>query len=137
MTLTPTALSAIRYPQKTYDRAACAVRCAPFRLPFYLALLQDSVPLGAIAGAAGLNHQYSQRLLSELTVEGEILWLIQVGLLRREVDGQGLTDRFRLTPLGQQLVQQFAAAQVGNIDWQSNWRDRLRNQFYRGWRWFS
>ena len=28
------------------------------------------------------------------------IWLIQLGVLRREVDGQGLTHRVRLTPMG-------------------------------------
>ena len=33
-----------------------------------------------------------------------MLWLIQVGVLRREVDGQGITDSFRLTPLCRYLL---------------------------------
>jgi hypothetical protein len=46
-------------------------------------------------------------------VEGELGWLIQVGLLRREVDGQGITDSFRLTPLGRQLVERAEAQGKG------------------------
>ena len=35
--------------------------------------------------------------------ENEFRWLIKVGVLRREVDGQGLTSKVRLTPLGRQI----------------------------------
>ncbi|MCS6813633.1 MAG: hypothetical protein NZ772_08705 [Cyanobacteria bacterium] len=37
------------------------------------------------------------------------LWLIQIGILRREVDRQGLTDSFRLTPLGKRRVNVWQA----------------------------
>ncbi len=70
-------------------------------------MVQDSVSLQAIAGKAGVDNQYTHQPLSELTTENELLWLIQVGLLRREVDGQGLTNSFRVTPLGRQLIQKW------------------------------
>lgn len=43
-------------------------------------------------------HHHAENL------EDDLRWLIRVGVLRREVDGQGLTSRFRLTPLGRQLL---------------------------------
>jgi len=81
-----------------------ALRCSPFEQPLLLAMRQQSVPLRAIAGKTGMHHGYTRRLLTEQTAEDALLWLIQVGLLRREVDGQGITDSFRLTPLGHQLL---------------------------------
>ncbi|MBE9010702.1 hypothetical protein IQ250_10825 [Pseudanabaenaceae cyanobacterium LEGE 13415] len=127
--MTPTTSNpAFRYPQKTLDRAARAVRCAPFRLKFYATMLNQSVALSAVAGTAGIRNQYSRQSLSELAAEGELLWLIQVGLLRREVDGQGLTDSFRLTPLGRQLVQHWQA--VGGFG-KAKFRDRLLNAINR------
>ncbi len=39
-------------------------------------------------------------------LEETFRWLIKIGVLRREVDGQGLTSKVRLTPLGRQLLQQ-------------------------------
>lgn len=70
----------------------------------------------------------------ETAIEQQLLWLIQVGLLRREVDGQGLTNSFRLTPLGHSLVEQ----------WQQNdrlpaatWQDQLQNSLNRWFRWPS
>jgi hypothetical protein len=83
------------------------MRCSPFRLQLFATMMYQSVPLSAIAGSPGLQNQYTFRPLAELTAETELLWLIQVGLLRREVDGQGLTDSFRVTPLGRQLAQRW------------------------------
>jgi hypothetical protein len=34
-------------------------------------------------------------------------WMIKLGILRREVDGQGLTNRVKLTPLGKKIVDQW------------------------------
>jgi hypothetical protein len=94
-------------------------------------MLSQSVSLSAISSTAGLRNQYTKRVIPELVVEGELLWLIQVGLLRREVDGQGLTDSFRLTPLGRQLVQHWQ--NVGTVELHPSWRDRVLNTIYR---WF-
>lgn len=128
--MTSTALSSsIRYPQKTIARATRAVRCAPFRLHLYVTMLNESVALGTIAGASGVRAQYTRRSISELSADGELLWLIQVGLLRREVDGQGLTDRFRLTPLGRQLVQRWQT--LGGAELRPTWRDRVYNALDR------
>ena len=129
--MTPTTSNpTFRYPQKTLDRATRAVRCAPFRLKFYAIALDHSVALGSVAGTPGIRNQYSKRMLSELAADGELLWLIQVGILRREVDGQGLTDSFRLTPLGRQLVQQWQS--VGGFG-KANFSDRIFNALNR---WF-
>ncbi|MBW4419939.1 MAG: hypothetical protein KME13_12020 [Myxacorys californica WJT36-NPBG1] len=119
----------ICYTQRTIDRAARAVRCAPFRLKLYAAMIAQSVALGAIAGTSGVQHQYTHRPLLELAAEAELLWLIQVGLLRREVDGQGLTDSFRLTPLGRQLVQTWQTE--GGVEFRPSLSDRFYNAFSR------
>lgn len=34
-------------------------------------------------------------------------WLIKLGVLRRDVDGQGLTSKVRLTPLGLAVIEQW------------------------------
>jgi hypothetical protein len=81
--------------------------------------------------AGWVAHGYTQAPLSELIAEAELLWLIQVGLLRREVDGQGLTDSFRVTPLGRQLVQKWH--EQGSVRMTPTLSDRL----YHAWnRWF-
>jgi hypothetical protein len=94
----------IQYPPRTVERAARAVRCAPFEMTLYLTLQDRSVSINEIAGETGTRNRYTRTARSESAAESELMWLIQVGLLRREVDGQGITDSFRLTPLGRQLI---------------------------------
>ncbi|WNZ23820.1 hypothetical protein HJG54_13780 [Leptolyngbya sp. NK1-12] len=117
-----------RYSPATLERAERAVRCAPFQLKLFTTMRRQSVDIRAIAGSAGVENGYSQQPLPEMAVEQLMLWLIQVGLLRREVDGQGLTSSFRLTPLGHLLVEQWQ--QGGKLP-AANWRDRLYNSLSR------
>jgi hypothetical protein len=95
----------IHYPRLTLRRAERAMRSAPFQRSMYEAMIRQGVLLQAIAGWDGLQNGYTLRSIGELAAEAELLWLMKVGLLRREVDGQGLTDSFRVTPLGRQVVQ--------------------------------
>jgi hypothetical protein len=97
----------LQYSARTVIRAERAMRCLPFKLPLFAAMRNKSVPLQIIAGSEGLEHRYTTRPISELAVETGLMWLIQVGILRREVDGQGITDSFRLTPLGRQLLEKW------------------------------
>lgn len=87
---------------------------------------ERGVFLGAIAGESGVKNEYTRSLLSELAADNDLMWLIRVGVLRREVDGQGITDSFRLTPLGRQLVREW---QDDETQWikSSTWCDLLSN----------
>ena len=90
--------------KRSRNRAARAMRC----LPFTEALYRDLQDQGLDAGSLWRDqpryrrgkgwHHHAENL------EDDLRWLIRVGVLRREVDGQGLTSRFRLTPLGRQLL---------------------------------
>ena len=97
----------IQYPDRTTKRAEQAMRCLPFRMPLLAAMRSNSVPLLSIVGLEGVEKNYTKRPRPELAVENDLMWLIQVGVLRREVDGQGITDSFRLTPLGRQLLEKW------------------------------
>ena len=127
----PRGTQSIFYSRRTSERAIRAMRCSPFQLQLFVAMGECGIDLRAIAGNAGIHNQYTRFNLSERTAESELLWLIQVGLLRREVDGQGITDSFRLTPLGRRLVKRY---QQPEMIWAapSLW-DRLRNVLSR---WF-
>lgn len=128
---TPRGIQAIFYSRRTSKRAARAIRCSPFQVYLFEAMSERGVNLRAIAGESGMQNQYTRYVLSEVTAESELLWLIQVGVLRREVDGQGITDSFRLTPLGRQLRKQW---QKQRVSWAiPSWWDRLRNALSR---WF-
>lgn len=129
MTSTVPSNQFMQYSSASIERAERAVRCTPFQLPLFATMRQQSVELRAIAGKAGLQNGYTQQALPELTAENQLLWLIQVGVLRREVDGQGLTDSFRLTPLGHMLVEQWQG-QSGRLP-SVSLVDRLRNSLTR------
>lgn len=121
----------LTYPRKTVERAERSLRCSPFQMPLFTAMRSNSVKLQEILGAAGVQQQYTKQPLSELTAENALLWLIQVGILRREVDGQGITDHFRLTPLGHQITNDLSLkATVLPLP---TWGDRILNALSR---WF-
>jgi hypothetical protein len=115
----------IQYSESTFDRARQAVRCSPFYMQLLADMRSQSVSLNAITDSRGAYNRYTRQPLTELTAENELLWLISVGILRREVDGQGLTDSFRLTPLGRQLLEDWLAQ--GRPDWRANLLEYLRN----------
>nr|WP_315858738.1 Npun_F0494 family protein [Cyanobium sp. CH-040] len=58
--------------------------------------------------------------------EAHFIWLIRLGVLRREVDGQGLTERVRLTPMGRRLLAQIQ----GEIP-RAGLRERMLEHFRR------
>jgi hypothetical protein len=136
MTFIPSeAFKSINYPSRTVKRADRAIRCAPFQLHFFQTIRDNSVFLTTIASNSGVESGYTRSPVSELIAENSLLWLIQVGVLRREVDGQGITDSFRLTPLGRQLVEKWE--QQGNSLPTASLCDRIGNTISRGFGLFS
>lgn len=124
----------IEYPDNTIERAKLALRCSPFRLSLFSTMRDQSVQLNAIVLESGFEKGYTKSQLTELACENNLLWLIQVGLLRREVDGQGITDSFRLTPLGRQLVEKYQK-EGGEIP-QATVCDKVKNRLIRGFGFF-
>ncbi|WP_323364961.1 Npun_F0494 family protein [Leptothoe sp. PORK10 BA2] len=110
---------------KTLSRAQRAVRCSPFYMGLLAAMQSNSVALRAITDDRGMLNHYTRRPLSDVAADQDLGWLMAVGLIRREVDGQGLTDSFRLTPMGRKLVEQWEAA--GRPDATGNPLDYLLN----------
>lgn len=91
---------------RSWARASSALRCLPFRRAFYELVGEQAI------SSAELCQRNDWRRLCFLPMgpdraEAHFIWLIRVGVLRREVDGQGLTERVRLTPLGRQLLRQW------------------------------
>jgi hypothetical protein len=103
-------------------RAEVALKCSPFTPRLLADMAKQGILLRAIAGAE--EHQYLSRPTVLLSTENSLLWLIQVGVLRREVDGQGITDSFRLTPLGHHLLDKWKAQPRFPA---ASLRDRLQN----------
>lgn len=121
--------SAAMYPPRTWKRAERAALCSPFRLTLFQTLQYESVALGDLADDTGIRNGYTQKPLGELAAENELLWLLAVGLLRREVDGQGLTDSFRLTPLGRQLLGRWQTLAIADL--KPSFQDYLYNSLSR------
>ena len=92
---------------RALKRARQAMRCLPFRRAFY-----DELEQAALSSTQLSNQQnwmaISRKPLSRSSTEEDLIWLIQVGVLRREVDGQGLTERVRLTPMGRELLDHWS-----------------------------
>ena len=115
---------------RSRKRAIRAIRSLPFNSRFY-----------ADANAGGLNaenvfarasdHQQEAAgwFHNAEALEAAFRWLITLGVLRREVDGQGLTARIRLTPLGRQLLD--SNPDLPNE--RANPIDRLRDSLRRHW----
>ncbi len=130
MTSTPTKITeSIQYTPRTIKRAENALRCSPFQLKLLATMANKSVTISAIASEQGYQANYTKKILSERIAESYLAWLIQVGLLRREVDGQGITDSFRLTPLGRQLVAKWE--NLGGYWPAPSWLDRIINVINR------
>jgi hypothetical protein len=93
---------------RSLARASLSLRCLPFRRRFY-----EEVGGRALSSkelfAANEWEAISFRPLRAERAEDHFLWLIRLGVLRREVDGQGLTERVRLTPMGRQLLRSWTA----------------------------
>jgi hypothetical protein len=108
------------YEPKILRRAEIALQCAPFTVKLFADMATQGVNLRAIAGSDGVKNQYLTSPTSLIIAENSLLWLIQVGVLRREVDGQGITDSFRLTPMGHFLLDKwhtkssFPVANIGD-----------------------
>ncbi|MCL1472380.1 Npun_F0494 family protein [Argonema antarcticum] len=122
---------ALSYPRKTVERAERSLRVSPFLMPLFVAMRSRSVDIQEIAGIIAQKQQYTQRPLSDLAAENALNWLIQVGVLRREVDGQGITNSFRLTPLGHHIIEQWQ--NQGHVLPPATWPDRFDNALNR---WF-
>jgi hypothetical protein len=112
------------YEPPIVQRAEVALRCAPFTVKLFADMATQGVNLRAIAGNEGLKNQYLTRASNLIITENALLWLIQVGVLRREVDGQGITDSFRLTPMGHFLLDKWQTHPKFPI---ASLSDRLQN----------
>ena len=119
-----------QYTSQTVQRAKRALSCSSFRLKLFQDMRNQSVPIGQIAEQKGIQLGYAKEAKSEPQTEDELVWLINVGLLRREVDGQGLTDSFRLTPLGRQIIDSWeqseneipiASTKERVLNWLTRW----------------
>jgi DNA-binding HxlR family transcriptional regulator len=80
------------------------MRCLPFSDHLYRDLQERGLDANSLWSNRERYGRGKRWHHSPEALEDDLRWLITVGVLRREVDGQGLTSRFRLTPLGRALM---------------------------------
>ena len=115
---------------RSVQRAIKALRCLPFNHRFYSAVQEKGLTAENVFHK---KYQYQVNGLkwfkSTSSVEAAFRWLIAIGVLRREVDGQGLTSKIRLTPLGRQILKKTP----GLPDQKAGFIEQISNFFDSKW----
>ena len=92
--------------QKIIRRAKKGIRNSPFNFFLFQSLQKGSLSAQNVFEKKSkyLNQEF-MFINSSSFIENEFLKLIKIGVLRREVDGQGLTSKVRITPIGRQVIE--------------------------------
>ena len=95
--------------KKIFRRAQKGIRDCPFNLFLFQSLQKGSLSAQNVFEEKSkyLNQEF-MFINSSSFIENEFLKLIKIGVLRREVDGQGLTSKVRITPIGRQVLEKRA-----------------------------
>ena len=92
--------------QKIFIRAKKGIKNCPFNSFLFQNLQEGSLSAqNVLENKSKYLNQEFMFINSSLFIENEFLKLIKIGVLRREVDGQGLTSKVRITPVGRQVLQ--------------------------------
>ena len=92
--------------KKSIKRAKKAMRCLPFNYEFYKSAQSSGLSAEKVFNSQGKFLSKGVKSFKNADeVEKKFRRLIVIGVLRREVDGQGLTSRIRLTPLGREIIE--------------------------------
>ena len=111
--------------RRALDRATQSMRCLPFRRAFYAEVADTPISSKELCS----RDDWADLVFAPFgpeRAEAHFNWMIRLGILRREVDGQGLTERVRLTPMGRELL----ASWQGEIG-RANLRERIQENFQR------
>ena len=92
--------------KKIFKRAKKGIMNSPFNLFLFQSLKKGSLSAQDVFvnKSKYLNEKF-MFINSSLFIENQFLKLIKIGVLRREVDGQGLTSKVRITPIGRQVLE--------------------------------
>ena len=95
--------------QKIFRRAKKGIRNCPFNFFLFQSLQKESLSAQDVfLNKSNYLKQEYMFINSSLLIENEFLKLIKIGVLRREVDGQGLTSKVRITPTGRKVLESYA-----------------------------
>jgi hypothetical protein len=104
------------------------MRCLPFAEAVYRGLQEQGLDADQLLNNPRLYQRKGHWYRNSDALENDLRWLICVGVLRREVDGQGLTSRFRLTPLGRQLLDDTPDLLLLPVPWSEGLQHWLRRR---------
>ena len=111
--------------RRALNRATQSMRCLPFRRAFYEEVADTAISSNELCSRADWADLVFAPFGAE-RAEALFNWMIRLGILRREVDGQGLTERVRLTPMGRELLAN-CQGEIGR----ANLRERIQENFRR------
>ncbi len=92
--------------QKIFRRAKKGIKNCPFNFFLFRSLQEGSLSAqNVFENKSKYLNQEFMFINSSSFIENEFLKLIKIGVLRREVDGQGLNSKVRITPIGRQILE--------------------------------
>ena len=92
--------------KKIINRSRKAIKNSPFNLPFYENLQFNSLSSQMVLEDKSRFLKKDFKFINSAAfIENRFLILIRTGVLRREVDGQGLTSKVRITPIGRKVLE--------------------------------
>ena len=109
-------------------RSTRAIKCLSLNSNFYQQIQFSGLSAEDVFVMRGKYiSNFPFKLKKAENIEDSFLWLIKIGILRREVDGQGLTSKVRITPLGRQIITKsptLANQQASIFELTTNWISR-------------
>ncbi len=115
---------------RSENRAIKSFRCLPFNSVFYKEAQKSGLnPLTVLRNPSIYSIDQTQWFNSPNSLEEVFRWLIKIGVLRREVDGQGLTSRVRLTPLGRKILTKNPEL----LNQKAGWLEKISHWVSRKW----
>lgn len=107
------------------ERASRSIRCLPFRRLFYEKIAKSSINSKELVETKDWEKLVFVPF-GMARAEEHFEWMIKLGIIRRVVDGQGLTDRIKITPLGSAVIEQWK----GEIP-RADIKERIKETFRR------
>ena len=115
---------------RSINRARRAFRCLALNQTFYKDIqVQGLSSEEVFLKSSQYKRADSKWFTSSASIEDCFCWLIVIGILRREVDGQGLTSKVRITPLGREIL----LKNPNLLERKAGIIQQIINFFYRKW----